>query len=177
MVTVGGYTRSPTFPTTRGAYDRTYNGPPGLTSNYYTGGDVFVSRLSMGVSFYADRYELSLKQAGTQSLNLDAGKQHAGKSYAIFGSVTGTSPGITLSGIHIPLNLDPYTQLTIGSAVPPIFFKFRGTLDNKGEATASFNLPSGLPPLPGITLHHAYVVVGNGGAFDMASNTVPLRLK
>ena len=68
----------------------------------------------MGLAFYADRYELSFNRAGTQSLNLDAGKQHAGKSYAIFGSMTGTSPGITLSGIHIPLNVDPYTDLTIG---------------------------------------------------------------
>ena len=88
----------------------------------------------------------------------------------------GTSPGITLSGIHIPLNVDLYTDLTIGSAVPPIFVNFRGTLDNKGEATASFNVPSGLSTLPGFTLHHAYVVFDNSG-IHMASNAVPLVLK
>ena len=37
------------FPTTSGAYDTTYNGP---TLN---GVDSYVSRLSMGVAFYADR--------------------------------------------------------------------------------------------------------------------------
>ena len=103
MVTVAGWTWSAAnFPTTSGAYDRTHNGNV----------DAFVSRLSMGVAFYADRYELSLKQAGTQNLYLDAGKQHAGKSYWIFGSF-GTSPGITLGGVRIPLNPDGYTDLAM----------------------------------------------------------------
>ncbi len=166
MVNVARFTDSGNFPTTSGAYDTTHN----------VGLDTFVSRLSMGVAFYADRYELSLNQAGTQSLNLDAGKQHAGKSYAIYGSVTGTSPGVPLLGIHIPLNYDPYTDLTIGSAVAPMFVRFQGTLDSKGEATASFNVPSGLPSLSSFTLHHAYLVFGNSG-INMASNAVPLTLK
>ena len=54
---------------------------------------------------------------------------------------------------------------------------FRGTLNGNGEATASFNVPAGLPPLLGFTLHHAYVVFDNTGKFYMASNAVPLRLK
>ncbi len=153
-VNVAGYTDSINFPTTSGAYNTTYNG------GY---NDAFVSRLSMGVAFYADRYELSLNQAGTQNLNLDPGKQHAGKSYAILGSMTGTSPGITLSGIHIPLNVDTYTYLTIGSVAAPMFVRFQGTLDSKGEATASFNLTTGFPTLPSFTLYLAYVVYDASG--------------
>jgi hypothetical protein len=63
------------------------------------------------------------------------------------------------------------------STTPPVFANFRGTLDGKGEATASFNVPSGLPALNGFTLHHAYIVYDNSGKFHMASNAVPLTLK
>ena len=138
------------FPTTSGAYDRTFNG----------GADAFVSRLSIDVAFY-----------------VDAGKQHAGKSYAIFGSITGTSPGITLSGIHIPLNVDPYTDFTIWNPGSTFFTNFNGTLNSNGEATASFNVPANLPTLPSFTLHHAYIVFDGSGKIYMASNAVPLHLK
>ena len=90
VVTVAGGTHSGDFATTIDAFDTTPNGSA----------EVFVSRLSMGIAFYADRFELSLKQAGTQKLWIDAGKVHANRSYAIFGSMTGTSPGVTLLGIH-----------------------------------------------------------------------------
>jgi hypothetical protein len=167
VVTVAGYTRlGSNFPTTIGAYDTTDNGSD----------DVFVSSLSMGASFHADGYELSLKQAGVQNLRLDAGKVHANRSYAIFGSGTGTVPGINLAGIHLPLNFDVYSEFTIGSATPPVYLNFKGTLDSNGEATASIRVPSGLPPLPAITLYHAYLVFDNNGIY-MASDAVPLRLK
>ncbi len=91
--------------------------------------------------------------------------------------MTGTSPGITLNGVNIPLNPDLYPNLTITSAVAPIFVKFRGTLDKKGEATSSFIVPSGLPTLSGCTLHHAYLVYDAQNYFYMASNPVPLVLK
>ncbi len=168
VATVAGLTSSGSgkFPTS-GAYDTTFNGVR----------DIFVSRVSMGVAFYADRYEVSLSQGGAQKLQLDAGRQHAGRSYAIFGSVTGTSPGINLAGIHIPLDYDPYTDITIASfQLNPPFTAFRGVLDKNGEATASFNVPSASPAsLLGMTLHHAYVVYDKNGIY-MASNPVPLTL-
>ncbi len=55
--------------------------------------------------------------------------------------------------------------------------RFQGSLDSNGEATASFNVPAGVPPLPGITLYHAYVVYDASCKIYMASNAVPLRLK
>ena len=168
VATVAGYTRlGSNFPTTIGAYDSTHNGSD----------DMFVSRLSMGVSFHADRYELSLKQAGTQNLWLDAGKVHANRSYAIFGSVTGTRPGITLLGVHIPLNPDLYTIIAMGAVNGKEFTKFRGTLDANGLATASFNVPANLPLPSGFRFYHAYVVYDASGKIYMASNAVPLTLR
>ena len=148
------------------AYDPTSNGLV----------DVFISRLDMGVALYGDVHEILIKDGGTQRLTVNAGKTHANRLYWIFGSITGTTPGVNLLGVHIPLNPDLYTDVTIGFALPPIFVNFKGTLDANGLAAASFIVPSNLPLPSGFTFHHAYVVYG-GGRFYMASNAVPLRLK
>jgi hypothetical protein len=172
VATVAGSTDSLVFPTTTGAYDTSFNGPGAAPPP-----DAFVSRLDMGVALRADRHQLSPKQAGTQNLILDAGKAHAGRFYWIFGSVTGTRPGVTV-GVHIPLNPDFYTDFTIGAPnVNPPFKSFRGQLDSNGRATAAFNVPSGLPALPNFTLYHAYLVYDAQGLWHMASNAVPLHLK
>ena len=129
------------------------------------------------LAFYADRYVLSLNQGGTQKFTLNAGTAHAGRLYWIFGSATGTSPGVTLNGVHIPLNPDHYTDLTIGLPwLNPPFQAFRGSLDSAGNASAAFALPWWLPSLPDCTLYHAYVVYDAQGTWHMASNAVPLRL-
>lgn len=164
---VTGFTTSANFPTSLGAFDTTPNG-----SN-----DVFLSRLDMGVAMWADTHLLALKQAGTQTLTLNAGKVHASRLYWVFGSITGTSPGSQLLGVHVPLNFDPYTEFTIGNANTPLLKSTRGQLDANGGATASFNVPANAPAVAGFTLHHAYVVYDANGAFYMASNAVPLRLR
>ena len=139
--------------------------------------DVVVTRLDMGVALRADVHRLSLRQAGTQNLTLNAGTAQANRSYWIFGSVTGTRPGITLGGVAIPLNPDVYTDLTLTAANTALLSKFKGKLDANGSANASFNVPSGLPPMGSVTLHHAFLVYDAGGRFHMASNPVPLRLE
>ena len=52
----------------------------------------------------------------------------------------------------------------------------RGTLDVSGQATASLNVPKGLPLPPNLTLHHAYLVFDAQGKWHMVSNPVPVRL-
>ena len=47
--------------------------------------------------------------------------------------------------------------------------------DKNGKANPSFNIPSGLPPVPGLTLHHACIVHDATGILLMASEAVPLR--
>ena len=129
------------------------------------------------LTLLTDTHKLSLKTAGAQKMTLAAGAAHANKLYHVFGSVTGSNPGITLNGVHIPLNIDMYTEITLGHANSPMFSNFRGKLDNTGMATATFNVPSGLPSLANMTLTHAFIVYDTNGRYRMASNAATLRLE
>jgi hypothetical protein len=166
VVTVTAGTGSTDFPTTRGVYDTIYNK-----------GDAFVSRLDMGVALYGDVHEVRIATGGTQKFTVNAGKAHANRLYWIFGSITGTQPGVNLLGVHIPLNPDLYTNVAMAAVNTNVFTKFRGALDAKGLATALFRVPANLPLPWGFTFHHAYVVYDASGKFYMASNAVPLRLR
>ena len=135
----------------------------------------FVSRLDMGVTLYGNVHEISIKAGGTQKLTVNAGKAHANRSYWILGSVSGTTPGINLGGVHFPLNPDFYTDFTIGFPNTNILVNSRGKLDASGQATASLNVPKGLPLPLNLTLHHAYLVYDAQG-WHMVSNPVPLKL-
>ncbi|MHC4920111.1 MAG: hypothetical protein ACYTKC_10980, partial [Planctomycetota bacterium] len=87
--------------------------------------------------------EIQLSTGGTQVLTLNAGTQLANKSYWIFGSATGTTPGINLYGFNIPLMPDVYTDVCFVNANSTIFSNFKGTLSATGTATASLNVPKG----------------------------------
>jgi hypothetical protein len=171
VVTVAGETDSANFPATRGAYDTIFNGVP-----LFFFSDAFVSRLDMGVALYGDVHEISIKAGGTQKLTVNAGKAHAGRSYWIFGSVTGTTPGLSLLGVHIPLNPDLYTNIAMAHVNTTAFTRFRGTLDANGLAAPSFVVPANLPLPVGFTFYHAYVVYDASGKFYLSSNPVPLTL-
>jgi FG-GAP repeat len=130
---------------------------------------------SRKLAIATDVHRIDIAKGGTQAMSLDAGAAHANRSYWIFGSITGSTPGINLGGFHIPLNPDPYTDLALSLVSQAPFLEFRGTLDASGKATTSFVVPAALP-LPPLTLHHAYVVFGAGGVLFMSSNAVPLNM-
>ena len=99
---------------------------------------------------------------------------NAGRSYWVFGSVSGTAPGVSLPGIRVPLNPDAYTDFTIGHGNSSLLLRTRGTLDANGRATAGIRIPSGLPSsAASLTLHHAYVVFDAQGRLYSASGAVP----
>ena len=127
------------------------------------------------LSLSTDKDQLPLRTGGTQKLTVDAGKEHKNLRYWIFGTESGTNPGIDVLGVHIPINPDLYTIIAMGAVNGKEFTNFRGTLDANGLAKASFNLPANIPF--GFTFHHAYVVYDASGRFYMASNAAPLRLK
>ncbi len=110
-----------------------------------------------------------------QNLVLSAGAVHANRDYWIFGSITGTRPGIRLLGLDIPLHPDAYTYLAMANANSATFRRFRGRLDAMGSATASLVVPAS-PSVSG-TLYHAFVVHDGQGRLHMASNPVSLSLR
>jgi hypothetical protein len=127
--------------------------------------------------FTIDTEGLSLSAGGMQNFSI-AFPGRPNEAYWIFGSGTGTSPGLPLGGgLVLPLNFDGYFQLTLFKPNLGIFSNFIGTLDGSGEASAAFNLPSGSDPsLAGITLSHAVTVAPTLGSIEAVSAPVQLLL-
>ncbi len=125
-----------------------------------------------------DVESLSLSAGGTQSLSLDAGPSKAGWSYWIFGSATGTAPGLDFgNGLLLPLNFDAYFQFTLSKPFSGIFSNYVGALDGNGAGVAINSLPAAMDPsLAGITLHHAYLATPNFPGAEFASNAMPVTL-
>jgi len=102
----------------------------------------------------------------------------AGNAYFVLGSLSGVSPGVTTQGVHIPLNIDVYTEVSILFANFAPFIQFQGTLDANGAANPRFEVPAGGLPASavGVTLHHALLVV-SGASLVAATDAVPVILK
>lgn len=113
--------------------------------------------IEMTCGICADVDGVTATAGGTQNLKIVGTSANAGKSYWLLGSVTGTSPGVSLLGIHIPLNVDPYTDFTIANANSSVLKNSRGTLDKDGNATASFVVPANAAPM-GLKFYHAALV-------------------
>ena len=139
---------------------------------FYEFGDAFANPLG------AAPCALSLASGGSQSMVIDMGAAHAGSFYWIFGSVTGTSPGVGFpGGIHLPLNFDAYFNLTLTHPFLGIFNGFLALLDGDGKATAALTLPPGADPgLAGVTLYHALTVSAVFGTVDATSNAIEVLL-
>ncbi|MHC4513330.1 MAG: FG-GAP repeat domain-containing protein [Planctomycetota bacterium] len=132
-------------------------------------------------SLMTDVSTVSLATGGAQKLDLDAGPRNGTRRYWVFGSVTGTTPGITLASaigaVHIPLNPDPWTDITIAMPNTATLANTKATLDAAGRAQATFNIPKvNLPSAIGVVFHHAYLVYDQQSNFYMASNAVKLTL-
>jgi len=115
---------------------------------------------SDGESSYPNSLDISA--ASSQSVEMAfKHKTLAGQLYWVLGSASGTAPGLALDGVSIPLNLDSYSSLTLTSPNAWITNSL-GLLDSRGEAEATLVIAPGvLPPAAaGLTLHHAFVILG-----------------
>lgn len=134
-----------------------------IIGNHGSGGFVHMDDLEADqapISFSGTPDQISLTNGGTQSFLLDAGPTFAGLPYAILGSTSGTTPGILIDGLLLPLNADTYLlDVLINPNLPPLSNSV-GALDAQGMATASFTVPPGLPlTLIGLQFHHAFLVI------------------
>jgi len=136
-------------------------------------GDVTQLTLEV-VALTVDVETASIAGLGVQNMSLDAGIANAGRSYYMLGSISGTSPGLTLgNGTHIPLNFGPYFDLMI-SLPNVIIVPQSGALDGVGQASAAFVVPPGTPTsLIGVTFQHAYLLLSPK---NYASNVVDVTL-
>ena len=80
------------------------------------------------------------------------------------------------AGFTIPLNPDPYLDITIQLANSFFFFNTLGTLDQNGESTAVLFLPPIFPNLAGVVLHHAFGTFDAGGVPSMVSEAAELDI-
>jgi len=125
---------------------------------------------------------ISIATGGTHSFALDAGTANSKRYYWILGSVTGTSPGVTLASavgsVTIPLVPDPYTDLTIGLANAGLFVNTKAQLDSLGKnTTAKLVVPKVTNQgAIGLVLYHAFLVYDLQFNFYMASNPATLQL-
>jgi len=128
-----------------------------------------------GESLYADATTLSESTGGIVNFTLNSGSTHAGRTYFMLGSVTGTSPGFPLpGGLVLPLNWDIFTGMVFKLANTPAFEDFYGTLDGSGQATAQLDSFGPLPPGGlGVKLYFAYLQYS---PFDFVSNPVAIEI-
>ena len=118
---------------------------------------------------------VSLAAGNNQGLQISACDQ-PGAPYLIAGSLSGSAPGLTVGGVHVPLNLDGYSlallaqpQLTLSQGV--------GLLDPEGQAQAAFHLPAVTDPaMVGAEVHHAALILDPAMGLMHASGAVSVRL-
>jgi hypothetical protein len=126
---------------------------------------------SLGAVYTADRAPflrgaqgVSLTAGGSQDLLLRAGPSFAGQIYLVLGSLSGTDPGVPIWTLNLPLNPDPYLEITLLSPAATLMGSF-GVLDSAGCADAVFGLPGGLDPtFAGLVAHHAFVLFDTAAA-------------
>ena len=133
----------------------------------------------IGFTLGSAQSEISLGDGGSQILSLDTPDEFGEDFYWMFGSATGTEPGIDFGdGVTLPLVFDGYFNSTLSSPFQPAFTDFVAQLAPNGAATAILSIPAGSNvALAGLQLFHAYLVIDEVTLdVEFASNAVGLTL-
>jgi len=165
------------IPTTSGLHTleiKNYRPSSISTSNLinYLDTILLVSRTPM---LSADKQCVSYYWGGTRELELTAGAKYAGHDYWIWLGFTGTSPGIDISGVNIPLNYDLLVELGL---LYPGFpgTGFMGQLDGAGNAAASLKVVGSHPNAAGVTLWLSYLVLSPGMTTPVLAASNPINV-
>ncbi|QDU65404.1 FG-GAP repeat protein [Engelhardtia mirabilis] len=171
-------------------------GPAGIRSNALQGEEMFLGGNKQaggssppGVVFVfdgaaptqatlvADLDQIAIDLGGKQELSLTTCPPRVGQLYLILGSASGQAPGFLVDGLQVPLQPDVYSLFALAQVSSPTFAGFLGFLDEAGRAEATLVLPPlDLPAATGLTLDHAALVFGAGGALEVVSNAVSVDL-
>ncbi|MEY2983013.1 MAG: hypothetical protein RL562_3240 [Planctomycetota bacterium] len=127
-----------------------------------------------GFSIRAANTRVSASQGSTTYLELRGHASRAGAPYAVLMSLSGTTPGTTVLGQHVPINFDAMTQAVIAGAGPPALPSFVGTLGIDGRANAYFVARPGLipPSLAGTEMAFSAVTLTAEGVVPATSTDV-----
>ncbi|MAE75870.1 MAG: hypothetical protein CMJ85_03250 [Planctomycetes bacterium] len=141
-------------------------------------GPGYVSVLTLTEQFLrTDRCCLSLSCGGTQQMFLRPGVAYANQIFLMMGTASGTSPGVQVGALRVPINPDLYSAMLLAnpnSFVSPSV----GLFGSDGSARSRFWLPPNLDPaLKNLVLHHAFVVVRPVPVLKFASNAASLRFR
>ena len=143
---------------------------------YQTTGQIFHAHF-VDRALWASGTTITLTQGGNVALDLILGAAHAGESYVLVASASGTSPGTPVGLFVVPLNLDALTLFTLDQANTAWFVNTLGTLNGQGRAQGSLVLPA-LAGLPSALPTHWSAVVWNPATFSVrgVSVAVPITL-
>ncbi|MHC4377716.1 MAG: hypothetical protein ACYS26_14030 [Planctomycetota bacterium] len=139
--------------------------------------DVSGSVVDRELSLLASPPSVSLS-GGTQVLDLVAEPQFAGGLYFVAGSFSGTTPGLPLGSLTVPLATpDPYFDFSIANFNGAVLGATLGTLDGNGRAQATVTLNPALSTnLIGVSATHACVVFDGALAPAAVSNPTELEI-
>jgi hypothetical protein len=152
--------------------------PAGQTVfSYMLGGPNIFHAHYVERTLWADKASLSGAAGGTVTFDVIAGSPHAGRTYVLLASASGTAPGVPFGGgVVLPLVVDDVFQFSVDNVNTPVLSNTFGTLSALGRATATLNLPPGAVAGP-TQAHFAAAIVDLGTSTVVAAtNPVPLTV-
>ena len=91
-------------------------------------------------SLWAPDTTISASTGGQMTFEIAAGSQHAGELFMLLGSASGTSHGLSLQGVQMPLDFDLLTLLLLANSLSGTLGDTAGQLSALGTASASLQL-------------------------------------
>lgn len=110
--------------------------------------------------FAASPPNISRSQGGSIDMLVDAGPPNAGEDYLILAS-GGCHPGFSVDGVHINLNWDNYSILSMTHANGATFQNTLGVLDAAGQSIATINVAGGSGLTVGKSFAFSYVLTND----------------
>lgn len=120
--------------------------------------------------------KISAAAGGVQSLYLNAMPAHAGEIYVVAGTLSGTSPGVSVGTFLVPINLDFYTNIILSNENLPPFGNTLGVLNPAGRSVATITVAPGIPGIAGAVFHHIYATLNTSGALTFVSEPAALTI-